>query len=708
VDPNHRPDPYRGYGGGVCAEDSATVVFEDCNFVDNEADTGGGLYVADTNVAVVDCNVFSNTAIRGAGLVFSGGTVSVKGCDIVDNDAMTDANDPNDNYVPAFGAGMCLLSADASVRDCNVSGNVADASGGGLYVRGGVSTSIVNCLIKNNGAGRDGGGISVNWYAMPVVRNCTFVGNAAAGITGKPNDTGYGGALFCGYDSNCTVTDSIFWGNYGLKGSEIAVGVGFELDQKCSKVNVFYSDIMSSPNDLWADKCCTLKLDNSSVIRVDPLFVNGFFGEYYLSNTGAGQGSTSPCVNAGSGSAGDLGMSGYTTRTDAVPDTGKVDMGYHYPFLEPCKFCDLVRDGVIKFSDFAVLASKWLNESCSLADDWCKGADVTFDSEVDLQDLALFTDCWLVEDTEPPIPSPSEWTTEPYLATSTIIEMAAKVSVDAWGWPVQYYFDCIFGPSATDHDSGWQTSNVYRDTQLKAGNRYGYKVQARDTLGNKTAWSVVRYAGADDTMPPAPAPRIQNIDPNSSSVLIITATTAYDESGVEYFFDANTTGAHDSGWQNSPVYVDTDLSPNTTYCYRVMARDRSDKLNETAWSAYVCATTQVPADLTPPTPNPMTWDAVVDANGFDGRPREVYIPGTPPTSFDYWAVMRATIATDASGGIMYKFDCIDRPELSSDWQAAETYTVQVGRSGQGLRFYVRAEDALGNKTEGSEVVATRR
>jgi hypothetical protein len=278
------------------------------------------------------------------------------------------------------------------------------------------------------------------------------------------------------------------------------------------------------------------------------------------------------------------------------------------------------------------------------------------------------------------------------MLSTTIVEMIAKQSFDGWGWDVEYYFDCVYGNC---HDSGWQKkNNLYRDV-VASGGEYGYRVKARDTLGNETDWSEVRFAGTVDTRPPAPAPHIQSINAASSSAITMTASTSYDENGVEYLFDANTPGAHDSGWQTSPVYTDPNLSPNTTYCYRVKARDLSANQNETAWSAFVCVTTQLPADNTPPTPNPMQWDATVDANGFDGLPREIY--GGAGT-FDYYAVMTAAVATDPSGGIQYYFECVDNLNLSSGWQTANTYRVLVGRRAQGLQFRVMSKDALGNMT----------
>jgi len=189
------------------------------------------------------------------------------------------------------------------------------------------------------------------------------------------------------------------------------------------------------------------------------------------------------------------------------------------------------------------------------------------------------------------------------------------------------------------------------------------------------------------------------------------ATTAFDENGVEYYFENTFGNGNDSGWLDEPNYTDTGLDPNTEYSYRVKARDKSPNQNETVWSETASVITTPTGDggvdFAPPTPNPMQWDTVVDANGFDGTPREVYGYGGGG-SFDYWAEMRAEVATDASGVVEYFFECIDAPEVwpngfSSGWQVSNFYRVQVGRTGQGLRFRVWARDLFGNMTAWSPV-----
>ncbi|MHC4244841.1 MAG: right-handed parallel beta-helix repeat-containing protein, partial [Planctomycetota bacterium] len=381
TDPNHRLDPYSGYGGGVCAEDSASVVFVNCDFVGNEADTGGGMYTDNTDVTIIDSNLASNTALRGGGFVGANGLINITGTEIANNSAIADINDPNVDAYYGNGAGLFCWLGGINIRDCNISGNIADYSGGGVYLRDVNTASLVNNLITNNEAGRDGGGVSANWFTRSVISNCTFAGNDATGNFGEPNNSGFGGGLYNSYESNSVITDSIFWNNFALKGDAILVGTDFRFDKRPSTVTISYSDIGQA--SIWVDDESTLNWGDGN-IEADPLFTQGPRGGYYLSQIGAGQTENSPAVDAGSDYASYVGMVGYTTRTDEILDAGRVDMGYHHPGAEPCRLCDLVLDGVINLCDFAVLAERWLDDTCSEGNNWCNGADLTSDMYVDM------------------------------------------------------------------------------------------------------------------------------------------------------------------------------------------------------------------------------------------------------------------------------------------------------------------------------------
>jgi photosystem II stability/assembly factor-like uncharacterized protein/Tfp pilus assembly protein PilX len=107
------------------------------------------------------------------------------------------------------------------------------------------------------------------------------------------------------------------------------------------------------------------------------------------------------------------------------------------------------------------------------------------------------------------------------------------------------------------------------------------------------AYLNINGGGGSDTDPPTPDPMTWESPPAPAgpTSITMTATTATDPSGVEYYFECTSGGGNDSGWQDSPTYVDTGLTPATSYTYRVKARDKSSNQNETGWSSEESATT---------------------------------------------------------------------------------------------------------------------
>jgi GH35 family endo-1,4-beta-xylanase len=105
-----------------------------------------------------------------------------------------------------------------------------------------------------------------------------------------------------------------------------------------------------------------------------------------------------------------------------------------------------------------------------------------------------------------------------------------------------------------------------------------------------------------DTSAPSPDPMTWASAPAPSGNLAVsmTATTASDDSGVEYYFANLTDPSRDSGWWHSPTYVDSDLEQGVEYTYQVKARDRSPAQNETQWSSPASATAEYGNVLTNP------------------------------------------------------------------------------------------------------------
>ncbi|MDP2991312.1 MAG: hypothetical protein Q8O57_12200, partial [Kiritimatiellota bacterium] len=168
----YRLDPYLGHGGGVCAEDTAQVVFNNCTFSENEASVGGGFNWANANPAISDCNFTFNSAFQGGGLFGEHGPGTIIGCNITNNEAVSDPN--VEGELLGAGGGIHCWATDVNIIDCNISSNQAETSGGGVYFGGENYSSLINCLITKNLAGRDGGGVSANIYSDVNIVNCTI------------------------------------------------------------------------------------------------------------------------------------------------------------------------------------------------------------------------------------------------------------------------------------------------------------------------------------------------------------------------------------------------------------------------------------------------------------------------------------------------------------------------------------------------------
>jgi hypothetical protein len=60
-----------------------------------------------------------------------------------------------------------------------------------------------------------------------------------------------------------------------------------------------------------------------------------------------------------------------------------------------CSAGDLDFDCHVDFVDYAQFAEEWLNDGCNSLDGFCNGADIVINGEVNMEDLAKFTQRWL-------------------------------------------------------------------------------------------------------------------------------------------------------------------------------------------------------------------------------------------------------------------------------------------------------------------------
>jgi len=217
-----------------------------------------------------------------------------------------------------FGGGVAGHYSGASLVGCVISNNRA-YTGGALAHHYGV---ISGCTITGNEASRDGGGLC---RCYGYVHNCLFAENAA----------GLDGGAMC--TCFCPVVGCTFAGNTaGYDGGAIGGPyAGRPLRNSIVWHNVSPGQWQVPPYPGQVVHCCIEDWDEGGEgnINLDPRFVTGPWGDYYLRHAAAGQGIDSPCIDAGHPCHAAFG----TTRTDGGPDVGCVDMGYHYPV--GCESC---------------------------------------------------------------------------------------------------------------------------------------------------------------------------------------------------------------------------------------------------------------------------------------------------------------------------------------------------------------------------------
>jgi hypothetical protein len=191
-----------------------------------------------------------------------------------------------------------------------------------------------------------------------------------------------------------------------------------------------------------------------------------------------------------------------------------------------------------------------------------------------------------------------------------------------------------------------------------------------------------------DTDKPEPNPMTWSVAPHvmSNSAIAMTATTAYDASGVEYMFTCTAGGGHSSSWQDSTSYTDTGIAASTSCTYTVKARDKSTQNNTTTASSTASATTLASPDTQAPTPNPMKWAAAPRATGTYNNNK---------------IIMTAATATDATG-VEYYFTCTSGAGgHSSGWQSSTRYVDTGLTSGVTYTYTVTARDKGTNQNVGT-------
>jgi cyclophilin family peptidyl-prolyl cis-trans isomerase len=155
-------------------------------------------------------------------------------------------------------------------------------------------------------------------------------------------------------------------------------------------------------------------------------------------------------------------------------------------------------------------------------------------------------------------------------------------------------------PEGVEHTFVWANSVVWTQSNRLGEPAYRtadieFRITPSDAGGDGVAVTsdAVTLVDSHDITPPSPNPSDWEKAPFavSTTSLSMTAATATDPNLVEYYFHCLTPGGHDSGWQSSAIYNDSNLTPNTAYTYEVKTRDRFFTPNEGEYSVAASATT---------------------------------------------------------------------------------------------------------------------
>ncbi|MCD4707218.1 MAG: right-handed parallel beta-helix repeat-containing protein [Candidatus Sabulitectum sp.] len=216
------------------------------------------------------------------------------------------------------------------IRYCNFQSNECLSAGAAIYLY--TSNATVSHSTFTDNVSWDDGGAVFCYHSSPAIFNCIFTG-------GYAHDDG--GGIYCYALSHPEISFSTFFDNYSQNtGSAVYFRVNSspELHHNIVTGNsgpAFYIQDGGEPvfsyNCVWGNPDGNYgnlpdPTGTAGNISANPLLLENFC----LSQTAAGQTEESPCVNSGGGIPENYGLDLSWTRTDSVPDSAVVDIGYHH------------------------------------------------------------------------------------------------------------------------------------------------------------------------------------------------------------------------------------------------------------------------------------------------------------------------------------------------------------------------------------------
>lgn len=354
-------------------------VYSVSTLIPTPASTVGGL-LGMSYGTVTNCSVSGTVS----GSFYIGGLIGYAGAGTISNCTSTATVSGISNL-----GGLIGYTYDVSVSRCKAKGIVNTTSDSANWAGGFVGmnalSTISDCAATGqvSGIGADMGGFCGTNGSGGLIERCYSTGNVEGGNDWQTRETGgfvgsnQATVQYCFSTGNVSgYTDIGGFGGVNNNGS-ISECYATGLVQGLSHVGGFLGA------SYWATSLAT--------------------NSFYDSNT-----STSlPAVGYV-----DAGTIGVYPRTTVQMQTQSTFTSYGWDFAGVWRMCsdgvrypnlkaaylaagDFVCPDGVTFSDFAVLAEKWLEDACGSSNGDCAGADIDLSGVVDYRDLARFIDNWL-------------------------------------------------------------------------------------------------------------------------------------------------------------------------------------------------------------------------------------------------------------------------------------------------------------------------
>jgi predicted outer membrane repeat protein len=284
--------------GGLRIHDSL-VNFESCDFVDNEAEDGGGaIHCTGSTLALSNCRFLSNQADWDDQATADGGAIRAHASNLELNECRFEGNSA---MVEGLGSAVWLSASQLVATNCEFLDNFTGGGSAALYTRSGCGAALIRPRFERNQALFGSGSLSVGDDCHVSVDQGIFLENrggiAADEIfvsnTGSLQMTGtvliaeataatYGPLLDVDHPGGVLALENclIVLGPYDTI-SDCTYG---EIDFQCS-------DVWSASGAVWVD-CYADQLGVNGNFSADPQFCGeAGSGNYYLQ-------SDSPCAPA--------------------------------------------------------------------------------------------------------------------------------------------------------------------------------------------------------------------------------------------------------------------------------------------------------------------------------------------------------------------------------------------------------------------------